>query len=60
MKRNTPQSPKSDGRYKRDKIGVTTIGSSNIIILLMDIFNVLSNNVLDFYLVNNLYQIYIL
>lgn len=44
---NTPHSPKSIGKYKRDNIGVTTIGSRNMTKLLLDIFIVFSNSELS-------------
>jgi hypothetical protein len=38
---NTPHSPKESGEYRRDNIGVTTIGNKYMIILLKDILAVL-------------------
>ena len=50
MKRILPNLQNQMEDISATKLELQLSGSSNIIILLMDIFNVLSNNVLDFIL----------
>ena len=41
---NMPHSPNAEGPYRRDNIGVTTIGNTYIIILPTDNLAVFTNN----------------
>ena len=54
---NTPHSPKQAGEYSRDKIGVTMIGNTYMMILLEESLAVFITNALFLYLSNN-FKIY--
>lgn len=56
IEENTPHSPKQAGEYRRDKIGVTMIGNTYMMILLEESFAVFITNV-RFFIFLNIFKI---